>query len=101
MYDGQQSRDIHFVEGEEYILDLEHGNTGGPGSLDLALVHRDAPPSWSSQKGEQHRLFLKSHFTGQEQQLDLGPVASGSFYLEIGYTNSKGFLEVSLSIHKH
>lgn len=93
-YNGQQSRDIQFIEGEDYILTLHHANYAGPGYLNLALVHRNAPPSWSSEKGEEHRFFVMSNFTGEQQQLDLGPVYNGSFSLEIGYTNYQGEPEV-------
>lgn len=93
-YDGQQSRDINFVEGEDYLLTVYHANYGGKGYLNLALVHRNAPPSWSSQKGEEQRFFVKSNFTGEQQQLDLGTVYNGSFSLEIGYTNDQGYPEV-------
>eukprot|EP00892_Ulva_mutabilis_P008261 jgi/Ulvmu1/5807/UM025_0063.1 len=95
LYDGQQSRDIPFLKGEQYLLHVDHVNSDGPGHLDVALVHRDAPSSWSSQKGEQHRLFVKANFYGEQQQLDLGPVSNGSFYLEIAYTNAEGYPEIS------
>lgn len=81
---------MNFTRGQNYLISLDHGNYGGPGYLDLALVHRDTPPSWSSEKGEQHTVAISCNFSGEVHQLDLGNVTDGSFKLEIGYTDVNG-----------
>lgn len=91
---GQQSQDFNFTQGDPYRLVLDHGNVGGPGYFNLALVHRGALPSWSSEKGEEHTISLQSNFTGEQHRLDLGSVVNGTFRLDVGYTGVDGLRQV-------
>eukprot|EP00892_Ulva_mutabilis_P008260 jgi/Ulvmu1/5806/UM025_0061.1 len=92
---GQRSNDFNFTRGELYRIVLDHGNVGGAGYFNLALVHRGAPPSWSSERGEQHTISVSCDVVGETQQIELGPLINGTFRLEIGYTDIDGSRQVS------
>lgn len=84
---------MNLTRGEQYKMTIDHGNFGGHGYMNLALVHRGSPPSWSSEKGEQHSIRVQCNFTGEKHQLDLGPVANGTFKLEFSYTGRDGSVQ--------
>lgn len=74
---------------------MQQENTGGPGYLDLALVKEGGSASWSSLKGEWHRVKLRRVWSGEQHIVNFGNAVNGSFMLEYGFSDVEGYPRIS------
>jgi hypothetical protein len=81
---------INFEQGRKYLMKGAHGNYGGPGYLDIALVRIAPEASWASYRGERQLLRLQVAWSGEMHRVDLGPVRNGTLALEFAFLDIGG-----------